>query len=635
MAKTITTNTQTLIAPEGGTNSSSELENFSKNVAEDLSTIASFSSDVNKAVERVSTNTVDEMNHLRTSIKALETKQDAKDQAEVVFTHSVDFFSKDKVSYAEGTKNINKLVADQRHGQVYLPPTNVVPLFYTEDTASGDITPNNDLTYLVTPISEPASTDSQTRSLSEGNVLNAFNGFNADVWNRTIRYPLESTVDEISASIEINVPEDGPSTGVCNVFTLNPYPLGKVDVLGIYYKATANAEWALLPTFPSQFIGGILVADPILNADHINLIMNKISVVQFRVDLRQRNWKDENNKKIFTYGAQEISARYVDFSTASSDWTTLGTALEERNHVMYEIESPANTTLTEISTINIDPSLEEPQGTPSKHHCLYILSKEPNLDPNNILYQSHVDPLPQAGTAIEVSLSKYYLIIIQRFVSEILIEKSPHKVKTTPVSHGVNIIHGVKPISTSATPAVPSVDWEHRNGARHFDNLMQMDIHLGAASDGSNMMIFWDDFWNDTSWRTELTQDSTGLVFDEEKMACIPTSDLANNESTLVYKEIPHTGLFGTGNQDWFPEKVRLASSSSLPINSSIEYTLKYTMGTAGLQTLVINPSEWTQIGIAGDNITKMYLEIKFTNSPSGGTASKPILYHLAMIIKD
>jgi hypothetical protein len=151
------------------------------------------------------------------------------------------------------------------------------------------------------------------------------------------------------------------------------------------------------------------------------------------------------------------------------------------------------------------------------------------------------------------------------------------------------------------------------------------------------MMIFWDDMWNDSTWRTALTADASGINFDESSMSTTPVSDIGGPTSavTLVYKEIPHSDIFGSVAYDWFPQRVRLAASSSIPTGASIVYTLKYTLSTAGLQTQVINPGEWTNIGVVTDSIIKMYLEVELTNGPGGGSSSKPSLYHLAMVIKD
>ena len=631
MANQITTNVKPLSVKSGGPLKSREMVRFSDSVAEDVQTLTKAANLNSVQIEDSAATTFEEMDHLRTSVKALEVAQDFRERKATSLVKTLDFYSRKDISYTDGTPESNKLVVDTRYGQVYLQNNRTVPLFYFEDAETGDITSNSQLQVSVVGSEQPV--DGYVPQVEEGLISNAFNGYNGSYWRRRVSYPLEANVESVSATITVTVPGNIASNQF-NVVSLNPYPLGRVDVDHIWYKADASASWALLPTFPTTDDGqGNVVADTVRNADHLQYVITPRNATQFQVKITQRDWTVQGNKKVFDLGLQEFTAKFVEFLGRSNDFDA---QLTNNHHVIYKVEAPENTEFGTLSSITIGPDAKLEGVNSSTNHVIYTFAKRPDPQSSaDIIWKSNTDALPQNGTAISLAgVDTYYVIIEMRYAESVL-PASPFQPKTSPVVENVSMNHLLVQLVEDPEEDI-QIDWTARNAGQHFNNQITMDILKETARDGSQMFLFWDDFWNDSNWRAALESSAAGLYLNPESMSLTVGSDVGSDSGNISYNQMPPAGNFGDpGDFNWSPAKIWLQDTSSVPAGADVTYQFHYNTAGGAQTPVTLTPGTWTDLPQGNGAILNFYISIQLTNTGLGGANGKPIVYQLAVITTD
>jgi hypothetical protein len=136
-----------------------------------------------------------------------------------------------------------RLRIDPVFGQVTVPYNQYRSRFHIVDPRTEKIFVPDSVAITVTELSEQGGT------LTEGMPLNAFNGQNESYWERSVSFPLAQDIDAVTMQLDVDVPLEFASFG--NVLTLNPYPIGNVDIVNIQYSVDETDPSAVLPGFPT------------------------------------------------------------------------------------------------------------------------------------------------------------------------------------------------------------------------------------------------------------------------------------------------------------------------------------------------------------------------------------------------
>lgn len=625
----ITPQTKRTSFPEAGINRSEAINEFANTVTNDLATSFTAINSNESGIKGLGAVFLNELSNVNTKVRHLEQSQDFRERNSTTLVLALNLNSKEDTYFIEGTAEQNKLVLDQKYGQIHLPPTNIVPLFFNEDPESGTIFANSNLDVQITALSEPILAGFSPE-ISEGVVDKAFNGQNSDYWVRKVQYPLESPVSEVTVSVQITVPSNAPEKRF-NVVNINPFPLGRVDIMGVWYKVNEASSWILLETFPQEIPPSetVPVPIPIEGAEHLQFIGQTKNVYAFKVDLRQRNWIEEDNKKTFLYGAQELAAKLVEFSTINTSYSG-NHALN--NHIAYKVKAPKNTKFGGITKIEIDPLSNLESNIQDNNHVVYFLSKVENpTSISDIIWASHSNALPQNSIPLELDeLEEYFVIILMKYVNQIKISTSPFKPGTTPVIQNIVISHKLLGLAEEEETLNSIIDWLPRNTRMHFQNVIMMDVYKETVHDGSNCVVFWDDYWEDTVWRAALEDSTSGLQILPEHMAIQPTSDAPISTGTITYRTIAVTEWAS----EWFPKRIRIqvANATLPPAGASITYKFQYTT-VGGPQTdIVMTPGVWVNIPTISGNVLNFNLRVVLQNSTFG---QRPRLYQFSLLVKD
>jgi len=202
------------------------------------------------------------------------------------------------------------------YGQALLPYNNVVNRMYAVDPETGDPILASGVDAEVTGENEEGGT------VTEGDPLKAFNGWNREYWKRKVAFPLEHDVSDVAATIEVSTPD--VFAGQANMLSIHPFPLGQLDIEEIKYSVDASD--------PSITLTGFT---PVRNAGFIRWVFPTLPISKLSIKFRQRNFIEEDGKKVFYIGAQEIGLQLVEF-----DQTAGETQLTNNNSVVAVIEAP-------------------------------------------------------------------------------------------------------------------------------------------------------------------------------------------------------------------------------------------------------------------------------------------------------
>jgi hypothetical protein len=216
----------------------------------------------------------------------------------------------------EGIAAERKARVEPIYGQALLPYNNVVNRMYAVDPETGDPILADGVDAVVTGEGEEGAT------VTEGDPLKAFNGQNREYWVRKVAFPLEHDVSDVAAEIEVSTPD--VFAGQANMLTIHPYPLGQLDVEEILYSVDASD--------PSLTLTGFTL---IRGAGFTRWVFPTLGITKLKIKFRQRNFVEEDGKKVFYLGAQEIGLQLVEF-----DQTAGEVQRTNNNSVVAVLEAP-------------------------------------------------------------------------------------------------------------------------------------------------------------------------------------------------------------------------------------------------------------------------------------------------------
>lgn len=378
------TTTQKREAPYRGPTSSQDWNNFQDEVVSDLGALDKRLSDLKSTEEERAKILFSEMEDLRARIDGIQAENDARDLRLAidggVITKEQNFRSVKQISYGSLSTE-RRMRVDPRYGQVLLPYNRLSHLFFSpninaDGTIDGTtIQPNLDIT--VTPISEDGGP-----SIVQGTTRRAFDGHNQNYWVRTAEYPIDSDVTEVHVRLTVAVPQSIVDTA--NLLTIHPYPLGQVDIVGVWSSDGADPPDAI----DSNLLPGFV---EVKAASHYRLHFPDQQITHLVIDLKQRRFIEREGLKVFQYGAQEISLQLVEFDQ-TTEATPHAASVGTLNGVVSRFDAPDGHVWDEIRGFFATPDFPVSGGPtqPPVYHRIFT-----DEDLTDEVWNSFTDTLPQ------------------------------------------------------------------------------------------------------------------------------------------------------------------------------------------------------------------------------------------------
>lgn len=370
--------------------------------------------------------------HLRRQVNALREQQDFQEKTAAQYgtlVHRfVDFSNTEGITFPNGLDDSKSIMLSAEFGEITLPANSIENKFYTTSLSSNRlVTPPLNIRVSGTfdkGLGEGLVNYEKGGKVYEGKPEYAFNGINDLYWVRKVEFPIDSRVDEVECELTVTVPEGSSSNS--NLVEVVPFPNGAVDVLEL---ATA-----------SDLGNNFIRVDKFVPTD--NLLARRYHfpstvVDQVKIRLRQRNWVEENGKKVFYYGLQELGLKLIDYDKQFTPGGNFGT----NNSLILAIPSVPGTLITNLYSVTPKPNFLTEDFT--KRHIHVRLCGSLDFS-NNIIWDSDTNVAPQlASQVLPVNSEVIYAFIQMNYVNSSGGVLSPYSIGTTPYMWGLGLSFSV------------------------------------------------------------------------------------------------------------------------------------------------------------------------------------------------
>jgi len=260
---------------------------------------------------------------------------------------------------------------------------------------------------------------SETPTIEETPQANATNGNNLEYWRRRVIFDLESDVSEVECEITITLPSQ--SDLKANVIYVHPYPLGNVDITGIWVSPDLTDSFTQLTGWTD-----------LEGAKKTRWFMPAQDVAKVKVRIRQRNWTEEDGRKVFEFGLQELGVQLVEWDKTYDS----GALLSDNHSFVHTIKAPAGTVFHKLHGFYCDPDFTlEPAGS---RHLHFVLAADP-LGAIQI-WNSDQSAVPQSlETALDLGLNDTIYLITTLNWCETVDPSSPFQAGTPPWMTGFGL----------------------------------------------------------------------------------------------------------------------------------------------------------------------------------------------------
>lgn len=406
----------------GGRLDSKDLSAFVDAVVNDLHELSTIVADIVNKIDGESLKTKLQESDLRERIQAVQKSLESRLKAEALDSaaspFALSFHDSSVITHLADSAVANRAQADTVFG-IALPPLNAVEhRFLIENVRSGTFSALPDLAVDVTGTFDAGDGDGVVDheggdEVDAGQPEYAFNGNNNRRWVRRVEMPLESDATEIMTELTVTIPEQ--SSSLANCFYILPFPEGELDIVNVYSSADLSNSFVALPGFEE-----VSAAGPVKH------FFPARQVQRLKIRFRQKNWVEEDGKRVFYVGAQEIGLLLADFDkTYSSE-----NEPSENNTIVLKATAPAGYSFTKITKLFTEPdfTLEDP----GSRHIHIKLDRAG--DGSDVVWDSDADTLPQdtVGNTPFTATENLYWIITLNFVDSSGGVSSPFEVGTPP-----------------------------------------------------------------------------------------------------------------------------------------------------------------------------------------------------------
>lgn len=145
--------------------------------------------------------------------------------------------------------------------------------------------------------------------IEDTNLTHAVNGNNEEYWHRKMITDQSNTsLSSPTCEFIVTLPDTIISNRDINTVYLHPFPLNGVTVNKIEYRL--DGDWKLLPGWKTDETGK---PAEVARAGNIKLCFPSIAISQIKVTMTQHHWLEENTKKVYHFGIQELGIFYTDY----------------------------------------------------------------------------------------------------------------------------------------------------------------------------------------------------------------------------------------------------------------------------------------------------------------------------------
>lgn len=423
-------NTQSVFRPARyrGQLLSADYNDSQEEMVTDLQNLSNLVNSLNARLTRSILIQNNENAFLRRHVDALRNQQTYAEVISVrtggLVTRLVDFSNTDGITFPNGLDDTHSAMLAAEYGEITLPPNSIENKFYTTSLSTNKIvTPP--LTVTVAGSFDKGEGEGETNYergglVSPGTPEYAFNGINDLYWVRKVEFPIDSRVDQVECELTVTVPEG--SSSEANLIELVPFPNGSVDITELATASDLGNNFIRVSSF-----------EPVDNLVARRYHFASTTVDQIKIRFRQRNWVEENGKKVFYYGLQECGLKLVDYDKQFTPGGNFGT----NNSFIVAIPAPQGTLFRTIHSIDPTPNflLEDF----SKRHVHIRLCGSLDFS-NNVLWDSDTNyPPQQVASPISANTSTLYAFVQMNFVSTSGGSIPIFPVGTTPYLNGIGI----------------------------------------------------------------------------------------------------------------------------------------------------------------------------------------------------
>lgn len=237
--------------------------------------------------------------------------------------------------YIQDAEAATNCRVDTQFGMVYLPINGISSLLHAFNT---------DETRLLTDASVEIETTWDSTDYSYGATVTQndstqmLNGDNESSWFCRFALPLHSDVNSVRCRVTITLPNYGLDSA--NIFYMKPGIVCNQKVISFAVSGSLEGgSYTTLLENTELGFGKQLILPPY-----------KTSKVQ--IVLEQNAWVEENGKKVFYIGLQEVGIHFAEFD--KTNWTS-GTA----NKIVLKVTAPDGYELDGVSNIVTTPNIFE------------------------------------------------------------------------------------------------------------------------------------------------------------------------------------------------------------------------------------------------------------------------------------
>lgn len=396
----VATRTKRRPLPKRGPLPSNDINAFMGEVAGDLTTIATEVNALETEIDNVHLVRYHESMASRAQIDALYNDRKIRNLFAAAAGESlitpVDFrglLGPDfEVSY-QGLAEARRARVEPLYGQVLLPYNHAVNRIYGVDVDTGE-------TVLPGTIEIEVTGFDQGGTVVTGTKKYAVNGNDQTYWIRKVRFAVESDVDYVEVTYQVNLPT--VQTSYVNMISVHPFPIGLVDITELKYSSTTADPTTNVPGFTA-----------VNCASYQRYHFADVSMTKVKIKLRQRNFVEEKGFKVFYLGMQELLLQLVEFDkTANTVPGPLGP--NNGNGVAVRIDAPTGYIFNQITRFQSSPTYAIPA---SDNKIYFRIYQDANFASE--IWSGWTDPAPQ-DTPLSIAalnLSSVYVLLTMEWDS--------------------------------------------------------------------------------------------------------------------------------------------------------------------------------------------------------------------------
>lgn len=426
----VITRTEKLVIPRRGQINSGDLNKFFDQALDDLVTLAKQGNVVAAAVlnyAHIMQRETDYTRQLALSLReqlSFERKimgkqgrrvgiwADLHDGSEVSFIEASEVSKRAQISTQFGQATIPMNAIESKTYSVSLLGTTGITSMNVIGTATGIFDSGDGL--------ENHEGGDQTPTVEETDLKNAANGSNIEYWRRRVIFDLDSDVAEVECEVTFQLPDQ--SNIAANVLSLHPFPLGTVDITGLWVSPDLGDSFVAVPKFEEK-----------LGAGKSRWFFPSQNVAKVKIRMRQRNWTEENGRKVFEYGLQELGVQLVEWDKT---YDANASQLTDNHTFVRRIVPEPGMLLNKLYGFYSTPNyLLEPAGN---RHVHFTLARDRNG--SSVIWNSDQSPSPQSmSSPIELGLLDEVFVIVTMNWCVDVDSGSPFQASCPPFVEGFGI----------------------------------------------------------------------------------------------------------------------------------------------------------------------------------------------------